>query len=267
MSRAAEPRQPTLVDHRHREAARGFPGAPAARARQAARVSRQRGLGATTALRARSRGAPATAESRQRAPRSPRAQRALDRRVRRRARQGSDASSTPRLARRSCSRAVRPRRINLVAATLGRQREPRRRSPDHLARAPLEHRAVATDLRHDRRPARRGADHRCRRARSRRLPPFAVAAHEDRRAELRLERARYREPGRRARRRGAMASALWCSSTRLKPCRTCASTCARSTATSSRSRGTRCSDRPASACCTASASCSRPCRPTRAAAT
>jgi hypothetical protein len=43
-----------------------------------------------------------------------------------------------------------------------------------------------------------------------------------------------------------------------RPSRTCPSTCRTSTATGTRSPGTRCSDRPASALCTARASCSTP---------
>ena len=58
MSRAAERVAATLVDHRRRDAcARDFPALAAARARQAARVPRQRGLGAAAARRDRRRGA------------------------------------------------------------------------------------------------------------------------------------------------------------------------------------------------------------------
>ena len=49
--------------------------------------------------------------------------------------------------------------------------------------------------------------------------------------------------------------------------RTCRSTCTHSTSTSSSSPGTRSSDRPGSVPCTANGTCSRTCRPTRAAAT
>ena len=82
-----------------------------------------------------------------------------------------------------------------------------------------------------------------------------------------VERARHRDAGRRDDRGCAPRTAPACWSTARSRCRTCRSTCRRSTATSSCSPATRCSGRPASACCTAGARSWRPCRPGRAAAT
>ena len=82
-----------------------------------------------------------------------------------------------------------------------------------------------------------------------------------RRGRARLQRARHDQPDRRdraprARRRRDRA---W--STARRPCRTCRSTSPRSAPTSTPGPATRPTGRPASACCTGGASCSRRCRP------
>ena len=159
--------------------------------------------------------------------------------------------------------------INLVAQSWGRA-EPAagRRDRAHLDGAPLQHRPVAARLRADRGDAPRRADHRRGRARhggvrdgaSATATSFVVG-------HPRVQRAGHGEPGRADGRTGARAAACRCCSTARRPRRTCRSTCRRSTATSTRSRRTRCTGRPASARSTARPRCSSACRPTRAAAT
>ena len=87
------------------------------------------------------------------------------------------------------------------------------------------------------------------------------------RVVARLQRARHGQPGRGDHRRWRTRAASRCWSTAPRRCRTCRSTCRRSTATSTPSPATSCTARPASACCTARRRCSRRCRRTRAAAT
>ena len=160
--------------------------------------------------------------------------------------------------------------INLVAQSYGRSILRRGRRDRHLlARASLEHRPVADAVRADR--ARCCASSRSTTRGEIDLDAYdraAVAAHADRRDQPRVERARHdqsrfaqiieqahaRGRGRADRRRAGRAA----------PAR---STCRRSIATSTRSRATRCSGRPASACSTAGRRSSRRCRRIRAAAT
>ena len=106
-----------------------------------------------------------------------------------------------------------------------------------------------------RRPARpvepRRADHR---------------ADQGRLGRARLERPRHDQPAGRDRAPGPRGRRAGRSSTPRSRCRTCRWTCRRSAPTSSPSPGTRCSARPASACCGAGPSCSTRCRRSSAAA-
>ena len=145
--------------------------------------------------------------------------------------------------------------------------EARRRDPRHLDGAPLQHRAVAAGVPADRRDAEGRAHHRRRRARPRRVPGAAHRAHEAAGASstsaTRWARSipwpTWSPP------RAPSAPSRW--STARRPCRICRWTCRRSAATSTRFPATRCTGPPAPASSTAGRRCSRPCRPTRAAAT
>ena len=181
-------------------------------------------------------------------------ERARDGAVRGRAREGGGVHQRRRRARDRLHQGT-TEGINLVAQSYGRSIARRRRRDRHLlARAPLEHRAVAAALRADGRDAARRADQRraasststrttrcCRRARgSSRWPTCRTRSARSTRSRE-IDRA------------GARARRAWCWSTARRRRRTCRSTCRRSTATSTRSRATRCTARPASACSTARA--------------
>ena len=173
----------------------------------------------------------------------------------RRARQGGRGSSTPPSARDHLLTTGTTEGINLVAQSWGRaDAERRRRDPD-VAGSSTTRTSCRGSCSASRRARRCGrADRRPRRARSRRVRRAAVAAHE---ASSRSATSRTRS-ARSTRcadidRAGARAPAPWCWSTARRRCRTWPSTCRRSTATSTRSRATRCSGRPASACSTAQA--------------
>ena len=86
-------------------------------------------------------------------------------------------------------------------------------------------------------------------------------AHAARRRGARLERARHHQSGDARSSSSRTPAACRCWSTAPRRCRTCRSTCRRSTATSTPSRATRCTARPASACSTARRRCWRRCRP------
>ena len=203
----------------------------------------------------------------ERASRRAPAERALDGRLRGRAREGSPLHQRRRRRRRSFSRAARRSRSTWSPRASASDS----RAGDEVLITWLEHHSniVPWQLLCERTGARLvvSPDSRRRLARRRRVRATAQRADEDRRAGARLERARHVESRRRAHRPRRTPRAPSCSSTARRPCRTCASTCRRSIATSTHFRATRCSGRRAPACCTASARCSRRCRPIKAAAT
>ena len=244
-----------------------LPDPPAAGAREAARLPRQRGHHAEAAGGDRRDRQLLRARQRQHPPRRPPAERAGDAGLRARPRDGPALPQRPRGARDRLRprhhRGDQPGGADLRAAAAAAGRRDRGLGDG----APLEHRPVADGVRADRGAAPRRADHRRRRAADGRVRAAARRPHEARRRRPRVERARHDQPGGRDRpaRARARASRSW--STARRRCPTCPWTCRRSTATSTRSRATRCSGRPASACSTARRRSSKRCRRTRAAAT
>ena len=130
-------------------------------------------------------------------------------------------------------RGHQPRRAELGPP----QRRRRRRDRHHLARAPREHRAVAAALRREGRAAARRAGRRPRPGHPRRVREAARPAHAARLVHAGVERARHRHAGARDDRDGAPPRRARAASTARRPSRTCASTCRRSTATSTCSPG------------------------------
>ena len=160
-------------------------------------------------------------------------------------------------------RGAQPRRLQL-----GR-RQRRRRRPHRGDRdgASLQPRAVADAVRADGGGAGLRADRRRGHPDPRRARRAARARPQARRRRARLQRARHDQPRGRDRRPRAPTPARSSWSTGRRRRRTCRSTCTRSTPTSTPGPRTRPTGRRASACCTASASCSTRCRPSSAAGT
>ena len=158
--------------------------------------------------------------------------------------------------------------INLVAEQLRPAPAGRRRNPRHRNGAPLQHRPLAAPLPAQRRGAARGADRRRRRAdrrssSQRLLGPrtrLVALTHMSNALGTHQPGQDAGRPGPSGRRRGA--------DRRRAGGRPPAGGCARtSTAISTPSPATSSTAPPASACSTAGRRCSKPCRPTRAAAT
>ena len=126
----------------------------------------------------------------------------------------------------------------------------RRRDPAHRARAPRQHRALAAAS-----PSRPAPSSRpCPWIGAASSTSTTFAAHMNERTRI-VACAHVSNalgtvlPVREIIAARARARRAWCSSTAPRPCRTSASTCRRSTATSMPSRRTRCTAPPASACC------------------
>ena len=151
-----------------------FPGPGPGRQRTAARIPRQRGLGATAVRRHRCDRSLRASRSRQRASWRAHAESSCDRRLRRRTRQARALSSTPSSTQRGGIHqrhhgVHQPGRTELLPAAA----QPGRQDPDHPPRASLQYRALAARLRADRRGTGRRPDQRARRARTR----CALRAH------------------------------------------------------------------------------------------
>ena len=161
---------------------------------------------------------------------------------------------------RVAQRLARPGRRPAVPARPGRRDR-------HLRDgAPLEHRAVAAAVRADRRDAALVRHHRRRPAGRVHSGRSDQRAHQARLDRARLQHPRHGQRHRRASATGPARSARCSCWTPRRRCRTCRSTWSTTTPTSSPSPGTRCSARPASACCGAGPSCSPRCRRSSAAA-
>ena len=132
------------------------------------------------------------------------------------------------------------------------QRRPGRRDPGHPSRAPRQHRAVAAARRRKGRQLARGAGRRQRPGHSRRIREAAQSAYPHRRLHAGFERARHHHAGPGDGRDGASPWRARAGRWRTGHFATCRWTCRPSTSTSSFSRVTRCSARPASASCMAS---------------
>ena len=261
-SRLADP--PVRAEHHQA----GLPDPARARARAAARLARQRGDDAEAAGRHRSDLVLLRARELERPPRRAHARGARDRRLRGRARQGAALPQRAVRRRRSSSCAARPRRSTsspraggaATSAPATRSSSPgsstTRTSFRGSSSAPRRARACASRPVDD-----RGEVH------ARRVREAARPADAHRLDHPGLQRARDHPPGARDGRRWPTATARGCWSTARRPSRTCRSTCRRSTATSTSSRATRSSRRRASACSSARQTCSRRCRPGRAAGT
>ena len=207
---------------------------------------------------------------RQRPSRRPPAQRAGHRGLRGRPASRCSTSSTPPDCARSSSsagttEAHQPRRPELTAG----QHVRRRRRDRHLLRwstTPTSSPGRCCARR--RGPYLRVVpDQRRRRIAARRVREAADAADAAGGRGPRVQLAGHDQPGQARSSSWPTAAACRCWWTAPRRCRTCRSTCASWTATSTPSPATRCTGRPASACCTARPSCWRRCRPTRAAAT
>ena len=242
------------------------PRAPGAR--QAAGIPRQRGF--LAAARERDRGGRRlrTAAPRQRASRRAPAEpgsHAMFEHARERVREFVNAASYARSHLHARHHRVhQPRGAVLRAPSpAARRRDPADRRSNTTPTScrgswsPEQTGAVVKAVPMDRRGVIDVAD--CRRAHER--------THAHRRLRACVQCARHGAAGARDHAASRMRAAPWCSSTARRPCRTSAWTSKRSTAISTRSRRTRCTAPPASACSSAASRCSRPCRRGRAAAT
>ncbi len=213
-------------------------------ARQAARVPRQRRDDAEAAAGDRRARALLRALQREHPPRPAHARRRGDGGVRGGARRRSGRFINAEHPARGDhlhaqhDRVDQPRRERLGAQVP----QAGRRDRLHGDGAPQQPRALAAHRAGDRRDA---ALHRHRRRRASCVWDDVLGEDrredEDRRDHADVERARHDQPGARRSPRSRTATARSCSSMARRACRTCRSTCATSTATSWRSRRTRCS--------------------------
>ena len=268
-ARGADAMHPAVTNGslRRRPHPRGFPDPRHAGLRQAAGLSRQRGLGAEAQGGARPHPAGLHVGIRQRASRAALPRQRRDRGLRGRAREGAGVPQRGAARRDHLHpqrhRGDQPRRLYVRARA--HQAGRRDRALDHGA--PFQHRAVAFPARAPGRGDQMGAGRRGGQLPHRRVREAADAAHQDGGDHPHVEHARHRGAGegRGASSRKARGIPVLVDGSQARGASRRA-TCRTSAAISTSSPATSSTARPASACCRASTTCSPRCRRSTAAA-